>query len=101
MHQIGESPQGEVEARARYDWSSTSPSDAVLEVVADAVGGGPTSFGPLYDHVDPDALNSIFRSSGSDRPTDGTRVSFVLPDRLVVVRGDGEVVVRTRGDAGE
>ncbi|ELZ46349.1 hypothetical protein C464_11058 [Halorubrum coriense DSM 10284] len=83
-----------MEAHERYDWSLTRPSDAVVEVVADQVNGSSTSFGPLYDRIDPDALDAIFRTDGSDRPGDGTRVSFRLAERFVSVHATGEVVVR-------
>lgn len=95
MDLLEQSGRGDVETRAEYDWSATSPSDAVVDAVADVVSGGPTSFGPLYDRIDPDALDAIFRPSGAGPPADGIRVSFSLADRLVVVHGDGDVVVRT------
>lgn len=95
MKQGVASERGAIEARERYDWSHTKPSDAVVEVVADLVTGGPISFGPLYDRIDPDALDAIFRSDGNGRPTAGTRVSFPLAGRTVVVHGSGAVVVRT------
>ncbi|MEZ3167387.1 HalOD1 output domain-containing protein [Halorubrum ejinorense] len=103
MEQDRVSERGAIEARERYDWSDTRPSDAVVEVVADVVAGGPVSFGPLYDRIDPDALDDIFRSDGDDRPAAGTRVSFPLAERTVVVHGSGTVVVRTaaRDDADE
>ena len=95
MNRSEESGPGDIEAREEYEWSATSPSDAVLETVAGLVSGGPNSFGPLYDRIDPDALDSIFRSNDTGRPADGTQVSFLLADRLVVVHGNGDVVVRT------
>lgn len=95
MYKSEEPGHGDIEARAEYEWSATDPSTAVVETVAGVVSGGPTSFGPLYDRIDPDALDSIFRSDGAGPPADGTRVSFLLADRLVVVHGDGSVVVRT------
>ena len=94
MKQTDVSDSQVIEAHERYDWSTTRPSDAVVEVVADLVNAGPISFGPLYDRIDPDALDAIFRSDGSDRPADGTSVSFHLAERLVAVHASGEVIVR-------
>ncbi|VTT88150.1 hypothetical protein DM2_1484 [Halorubrum sp. DM2] len=102
MNRIEASGRGPAEVRTQYDWSVTSPSDAVVDAVSDAVDGGPTSFGPLYDRIDPDALNALFRSDAGDRTADGIRVSFSLAGRVVVVHGTGAVVVRTAsGDGGD
>ncbi|MUW13526.1 hypothetical protein GJ633_01835 [Halorubrum sp. CBA1125] len=95
MDRSEEFSDGDIEAHAQYDWSTTSPSDAVVDTVASVVSGGPTSFGPLYDRIDPDALDSLVQSTGTGRTADGIRVSFSLADRLVTVHSNGEVVVRT------
>lgn len=79
----------------RYDWSTTSLSDAVIDAVRGVVGSGPTSFGPPCGQIDPGALNSLFGSNGTGRTAGGIHVSFSLADRLVVVHGSGEIVVRT------
>lgn len=102
MNKSEEPDRGAIVTRAEYEWSTTAPSTAVVETVAGVVSDGPTSFGPLYDRIDPDALDAIFRAGGAGPPADGTRVSFPLADRVVVVHGDGGVVVReaTGQDAG-
>ncbi|QWC20195.1 HalOD1 output domain-containing protein [Halorubrum sp. 2020YC2] len=95
MDHSADSGSERTEVRAQYDWGTTSPSEAVVDAVADAVTGGPTSFGPLYDRIDPDALDSIFRADREGEPADDTRVSFSLAGHLVVVHGAGDVVVKT------
>jgi hypothetical protein len=83
--------------RVQYDWSSTSPSVAVIEAVADVAGCEQTELDPLYDSVDPDALDTIIEG---DRQTvlDGmTTVTFTLAGYEVTVYADGEVAVRTIG----
>lgn len=80
--------------RARYDWSSTSPSTGVVETVSRAVGRDPKALDPLYDSIDPDALDAIVGSSDSWRDRDDTTVSFGFAERRVTVTGSGEVLVR-------
>lgn len=80
---------------ARYDWSSTSPSTAVVETVAVARDCEPTMLDPLYEYVDPEALDTFVRSSES--PADA-RVSFDYDGLTVTVRGSGDVVVRDATD---
>lgn len=51
-----------------------SVSEAIVVAVADATDREPTEMRPLYDVVDPDALNSLFSPSGL--ATDETQVTF-------------------------
>lgn len=86
--------------RAAYDWSKTEPSAVVIEMIAIACDRDPTALDPLYDSIDPDALDAFFRSS-SDKPAErSATVSFVHAGHDVVVRGDGSVVVRPLGSEG-
>jgi hypothetical protein len=85
--------------RAEYDWLSTPPSTAIIETVADACDREPMELDPLYDVVDPDALNELLRSSRDDPGADGTTVAFEVADTSVTVHGGGTVVVRP-GEAG-
>ena len=80
--------------RAEYDWTATPASIAVIEMVAAACDTEPTQLGPLYEAVDPDALNSLVRSTGYGPAADGSTVKFEVADRSVTVHGDGAVVVR-------
>jgi len=80
--------------RARYEWSSTLPSIAVIETVAIAVNREPTTIEPLYDSVDPDALDVLMQSNEAPADADPVTVSFGFAGRLVAVYGTGEVVVR-------
>lgn len=73
-------------------------SELVIAAVADAKGVEPWDLDtPLYDVVDPDALNRIFRSTG--RGAHGTgRIIFTMDGCEVVVHGDGDVDVTPPGD---
>jgi hypothetical protein len=66
-------------------------SDTVVRALADSKGVDPTRLDvPLYDVVDPDALDALFVSGG------GCRVAFSYADRRVVVDGAGTVHVTRR-----
>ncbi|NHN48423.1 hypothetical protein G9464_12580 [Halostella sp. JP-L12] len=68
-------------------------SQTVLFAVAEAIGDDPLELPPLYDAIDPDALNKLFDSSafGAERG-DGT-VEFAYAGCDVSVRADGRVTV--------
>lgn len=78
--------------REEYDWSSTEPSTAVVEVVATASNCAPTATEPLYDAIDPDALDALV-GSAETRPTDVT-VEFAFAGYNVTVSSDDSVMVR-------
>lgn len=80
--------------RAEFDWSVVPPSTAVVETVAIAADREPTALEPLYDTVDPDALDTLFSSMGT-KTTDGdATVRFALDGYEVTVERHGTVVVR-------
>lgn len=77
----------------RFEWSDdTALSIAVIEAVASVSGRDPIDIEPLNRYVDPDALDDIFQRTGAASPANG-RISFPLEEYLVVVRGDGEILV--------
>lgn len=80
--------------RATFDWSSTAPSTGVVETLAIALDCAPTAMEPLYESVDPHALDTIVRSNGSGADGTPTTLTFVHAGRDIAVHGDGTVVVR-------
>lgn len=87
--------------RHRYDWSETEPSTAVVETIAVATDTVPTETGPLYDVIEPDALNTLFDPAWGPT-TPELRVSFNYQDVEVTVAATGTVTVelaagQTRG----
>jgi len=91
----GDEPNGEDETiRAQFEWASTVPSTAVIETVAIALDREPTTIEPLYESIDPDALDALLRSNGSPATANDVTVSFVVADRQVTVHSRGDVVVR-------
>lgn len=73
--------------------TNESPSDTILRKVAAVKKTEPMELdSPLYEVIDPDALNTLFAGrNGSSR---GGRVSFRYSDCEVRVESDGEVLVR-------
>lgn len=69
------------------------PSQAVVERVADAENVDPLALDvPLYDAVDPDALDALFGPTDGAPRTTG-RVTFVYYGHTVVVASDGTVTL--------
>lgn len=79
--------------RTEYDWSRVSPSTAVLELVASISDEDPVDLEPLYDYVDPDALDALF---DPDRGGPASSVTFEFDVDTVTVHGDGTVAVHRR-----
>lgn len=72
----------------------TRPSTRVVEALAEAAGVDSVDLPPLYDAVDPDALDSLFAPRPDGSPRVGCRVSFRFDGYQVTVHRDGEVQVR-------
>ena len=79
--------------RAQYDWAATPPPIAVIETIAVTLDRKTTALEPLYESVDPDALDALLQSKGSSATPSELTVTFTVADRQVTVHGCGEVVV--------
>ena len=80
-----------------YEAQSDQPlSEAVIDAIAAETGRNPleiaTEFGPLYDTIDPSALDSLFQSPGDTSQTAGC-VTFVYAGYRVSVDQTGRVVL--------
>lgn len=73
-------------------------STAVVVAVADVTDTHPTDLPPLYDVVDPDALDAIFRPSGDGQPGPGVHVTFTMAGCTVSIR-DGAITVTADSEA--
>lgn len=70
-----------------------SVSQSVVEAVAEAKGAAPENLTPpLYDVIDPDALDQLFTATTTAGRMDG-RVVFDYDGYEIVVSGDGYVAV--------
>lgn len=74
--------------RTQYDWSATTPSTAIAEVLGVASDREPTEIEPLYDVLDPDALDTLLADGSAE-----TTVKFEAGGFHVTVTGDGVVIV--------
>lgn len=87
----GESDDLDDDSAEHSDWGPMMPSTAIIKTVAARADVSPQALPPLYESVDPDALDRLFVSSG-----DKTTVSIDYAGYEVVVTGDGRVQVTDR-----
>lgn len=81
--------------RREYDWTAIEPSTAVMETVAAVKGVGPTTVGPLFDAIDPDALDAVVQSvAGTSESGADATVSFEFAGLHVAVYACGLLVVQ-------
>lgn len=82
--------------------SDEQVSETVITAVATAIDADPLEMEPLYDSIDPDALDRLCRPSN---PSPTLQLQFSLAGCAVEVRGDGTVTVTpptaTEDGAGE
>jgi|AntRauTorcE11898_2_1112593.scaffolds.fasta_scaffold62552_2 hypothetical protein len=64
-----------------------SPSLHVIDAIATATGTDPVSLPPLYDTIDPEALDAVLNTEAT------IEVVFEYDGHAVEVTGDGEVLV--------
>ncbi|ELY71351.1 HalOD1 output domain-containing protein [Natronobacterium gregoryi] len=81
--------------RAVHDPDSPATlSTTVVHALADCMGVDPTDGRiSLYDAVDPDALDKLFRPRHDGTARLGGHVSFVVADHRVTVYSDGEILI--------
>lgn len=87
---------GTIGDTVRTNANDEAISQQVVEAVADATGVDPLDLPPLYDSIDPDALDALF--SHADSSLSITELRFELEGCEVLVRGSGEIVVTPSGD---
>ena len=86
-----ESDEGSGLYRAHYDQNEYTPSHAVITVLAEVMRTDPTESLPLYDSVDPDALDAVVRVRD---PYDGdVEVTFTHEGHTITVHSYGVVAV--------
>lgn len=72
----------------RYE--GRTPSEAVIDALAAVQGKEAAELPPLYEAVDPEALDRLFDRDEDARPT---VLGFTVGDWELFVRGDGTVLV--------
>jgi hypothetical protein len=68
-------------------------TEAVVGTVAEVKGVSPLDLAPLYNVIDPDALDEFCRAKWS-QPPQSLSVEFQYESCTVIVGGDGEVTVQ-------
>ncbi|MFY4814048.1 HalOD1 output domain-containing protein [Haloarcula argentinensis] len=86
----GDTPTSMNVTRKQFDWSETRPSAAVTEYISAMTGREQTDFAPLYETIDPEALDSLLDSPKRSTPVS---ISFEYAGHSVTVRSDGELVI--------
>ncbi|WP_336326674.1 HalOD1 output domain-containing protein [Halovenus sp. HT40] len=71
---------------------SETAAESVVRAVSKLTGADPEAMDPLYDVVDPDALNTLCDPDLGDEGS-SPRVSFQFSSCKVVVYGDGRTIV--------
>lgn len=75
----------------QIDTGDETVSQQVVKAVADAKGVDPLDLPPLYDSIDPDALDALF--SHADSSSSITELSLQIAGCEVLVRGNGAVTI--------
>ncbi len=90
------SPTGTTQVyRAVHDPDdSATLSTTVIHALADCMGLDVTDCRfSLYDSIDPDALDSLFRPRHDGTPRTGGTLSFPIDGYLVTVESTGEILI--------
>lgn len=74
-----------------YDEETIAPSTAVVAALSTVTDTDPTAVPPLYESVDPDALDALLSSGASGGRT--VEASFDVEDHSLTVSGDGVVTI--------
>lgn len=77
---------------AHFDWSSDTPTTAVVDTVSRLANIDPAELDPLYYQVDTDALDELFEGNGT--VSGGVLVTLRWAGYNVTVSGDGTVEAR-------
>jgi len=77
------------EVRGSFDWTDAETvSAAVVAAVGSVAGKSATELPPLYDAVDPDALDALFDRANGDGQL--RTVAFSFDGHRVVLEASGE-----------
>lgn len=80
--------------RNEFDWTEIAPSTAVVKIVALAANRDPMALAPLYNAIDPDALDMLLHSKGTNSYDNPTSITFRFDDYQVTAQRQGTVIVR-------
>jgi hypothetical protein len=93
----GDSPQRRHAVSTYQCETGESASAAVVRLVASYHDDDPATIDPpLYEAIDPDALDALFVDASDQWTRPASRIEFPYCGCEVEVRGDGRVAVRER-----
>ena len=85
--------EGELHYVTQYDHTNQQPiTEVIIDAVATVSGTEPLELPPLYEAIDPDALELVVREPNA-APTRSCFVGFTLGAWGVIVTGSGEIQV--------
>lgn len=78
-----------------HDWTDTkSLVEKIVSGVADVTGKDETEIELLYDQLNPESLDTLFRRSAADRDRSDGLLVFTLEGCTVTVYGSGVVIIQ-------
>lgn len=84
-----------------WDPATDAACAAILEAVAEAKDVDPIEIDtPLYDVIDPDAVDRLFEKTGRQPGVRGGQLSFRYEDCRITVYGEGAVTARPERETG-
>jgi len=89
--------------RVDHDWEDeTRVSTALTAAIETVTGSDLHELPPLHEHVDPEALNRIFKpKADAPRQSSASRVRLRYAGFLVTIYADGEITFQPRGNTAE
>ena len=90
--------QSSIDHQAAYEWTSVTPSAATLETLAAVTGTDELDLAPLYQSIDPDALDTLVGVRPDGRVAGQTEVAFTHEGYDVVVDSGGTVRLSAADD---
>lgn len=68
-----------------------SYTDGIVRVMAVAHDTDPTALPPVYEAIDPDALEAVLTSLAANAPAESGTVEFAYDDHTVTVESSGAI----------
>ena len=85
--------EGELHYVTQYDHTQHQPiTEVIIDALAAVSGTDPLELPPLYEAIDPDALELIVREPNT-APTRSCFVGFTLGAWGIIVTGSGEIQI--------
>lgn len=79
-----------------FDPATRSATEAIVSTVSDRTETGVAGLAPMYDVIDPDALDRLVRSVATRSGTSSAEVTMEYFDHTVTVHGHGMIEITPR-----